>query len=49
MLSQMSEPEGNVTIAWYFTNLLAFILMMIVYYGLMLILFLIFCIHFYDY
>lgn len=49
MLSQMSEPEGNVTIAWYFINLLAFILLMIVYYGLMLILFLMACINFYDY
>jgi hypothetical protein len=43
------DPESNKTIALYFGNLLSFVFVMLIYYGLV-ILFMISCaIHFYDY
>ena len=49
ILSSDYDPESNVTIALYFLNLLSFILVMLVYYGLVIILVITMLIHIYDY
>ena len=37
------------TITWYFINLVSFILVLLLYYGLIIVLGITMCIHFYDY
>lgn len=49
ILESAHDPERNITIIWYFLNLLGFVLSMLIFYGLLIILFIIFSIHFYDY
>ena len=49
ILSSDYDPESNLTIGLYFLNLLSFILVMLVYYGLVIILMITMCIHLYDY
>lgn len=49
MLGGDYDPESNKTITLYFINLISFILVMLVYYGLVIILLITMGIHVYDY
>lgn len=49
ILKEASDPESGKTVAFYFGNIISFILVLLIYYGLLIILFIAFCIHLWDY
>jgi hypothetical protein len=49
ILKEANDPESGRTVIMYFSNIVSFILALLVYYGLLIILFIAFAIHLYDY
>jgi len=49
ILKEANDPESGKTVACYFGNIFSFILVLLIYYGLLIILFIAFCIHLWDY
>ena len=49
ILKEMGDPESPKTIGFYFANIVCFIFVMLIYYGLVIIIFIAGCIQLYDF